>query len=88
MTSRSRRLNDRFPVLSLFAFYWPRATFRGSYVDTFAAYWQPGAARIIGIIVVGISRRGLLMATGQRALRFLLRLLFPVAGVPGGPEIA
>lgn len=30
--------------------------FQGSYVDTSAAYWQPAASRIIGVIVVGIPR--------------------------------
>lgn len=38
--------------------------FRGNYGDTLAAYWQPRASRITGVIVVAIPRRGLLMAVG------------------------
>lgn len=64
--SRSRRLNDRFHGSSLslsplpfslcLLFIGHGLLFQGSYVDTSAAYWQPAASRIIGVIVVGIPR--------------------------------
>lgn len=45
-------LTTDFGSSSTPAFYWSRATFRGNYGDTFAAYWQRRASRITGVIVV------------------------------------